>query len=373
MFLFKIINKLISLFFLTVLIVFEIKHKPNLIQFKNINISGFFSGKKMYLNLLRAQPLNNNLSLIINEKKNILKLISKCLNKSIESVSSIFMGQNYNLGNQLKLINNAIFYCEILGCKRLILDKKANWFIKNRIIDKKYKMIIEVGEKHDYINKNIMFDYTGFMYFYSKFIKPEFKISLLKSEILKNIPYVKLNPNYLSIYVRSGDIFIRPHEYYAQPPLCFYEKIINSFGFKNILIISKDKNNPIINALLQKYSNIIYNRNSFKNDLSLLLYSYNLVGAYSTLIYAIIRFNNNIKIFWEYLINIPSIHYIYYYLENNFRIFNMKPSKYYQKKMQNFKADKDQLELMLNEKCTSEFRIINPRECKKKKYYFNYL
>jgi hypothetical protein len=333
---------------------------------KNISISGFFSEKQLYLNLLRAQPLDNNLSLIIKEKRNLLKMISKCLNKSIRSVSSIFMAQNYNLGNQLKLINNAIFYCEILGCKHLILDKKSNWFIKNRIIDKKYKMSIEVGEKHDYINKNLIIDYTGFMYFYVEIIKPEFKISLLKSEILKNIPYVELNPSNLYIYIRSGDIFIHPHKLYAQPPLCFYEKIITSFRFKNILIISKDKNNPVINALLQRYSNIIYNKNSFKKDLSLLLYSYNLVGAFSTLIYTIIRFNNNIKFFWEFLINIPSIHYIYYYLDNNFIIYNMKPSKYYLIKMKNFKADKEQLNLMLNEKCKSEFRIIIPKECKKK-------
>ena len=133
-----------------------------------------------------------------------------------------------------------------------------------------------------------------------------------------------------------------------------------------INVISKDKNNPIINALLQRHSNIIYNKNSFKKDLSLLLYSYNLVGAFSTLIYTIIRFNNNIKVFWEFLVNIPSIHYIYYDLENNFIIYNMKPSKNYLIKMKNFKADKEQLNLMLNEKCKSEFRIINPKECKKK-------
>ena len=193
--------------FLIFLIIYKIKYKPNIIYMKNISISGFFSLKHMYLNLLKGKPLDNNL-LLIKEKRKLLKLISKCLNKNIKSVSSIFMAQNYNFGNQLKLINNAIFYCEILGCKRLILDKKSNWFIKNRIIDKKYKMSIEVGEKNDYINKNIIIDYTGFMYFYVDIIKPEFKISLLKSEILKNIPYVKLNPNYLSIYVRSGDIFI---------------------------------------------------------------------------------------------------------------------------------------------------------------------
>ena len=366
MFLYNNINKFQWLFFLIIVIIYKVKYKPNIRYMKNNSILGFFSEKQMYLNLLRAQPLDNNLSLIIKEKRNLLKMISKCLNKNIRSVSSIFMAQNYNFGNQLKLINNAIFYCEILGCKRLILDKKSNWFIKNRIIDKKYKMSIEVGEKHDYINKNLIIDYTGFMYFYVKIIKPEFKISLLKSEILKNIPYVELNPSNLYIYIRSGDIFIRPHKLYAQPPLCFYEKIITSFRFKNILIISKDKNNPVIDALLQRYSNIIYNKNSFKKDLSLLLYSYNLVGAFSTLIYTIIRINNNIKLFWEFLINIPSIHYMHYYLDNNFIIYNMKPSKYYLIKMKNFKADKEQLNLMLNEKCKSEFRIINPKECKKK-------
>jgi hypothetical protein len=44
----------------------------------------------------------------------------------------------------------------------------------------------------------------------------------------------------------------------------------------------------------------------------------------------------------------------------------MIPSKYYLIKMKNFKADKEQLNLMLNEKCKSEFRIINPKEYKKK-------
>lgn len=365
MFLYNIINKLQWLSFLIFLIIYQIKYKPNIMYMKKISIPGFFSVKRMYLNLQKAKPLDNNLFLI-KEKRKLLKLISKCLNKNIKSVSSIFLAQNYNFGNQLKLINNAIFYCEILGCKRLILNKKSNWFIKNRINDKKYKMSIEVGEKNDYINKNIIIDYTGFMYFYVDIIKPEFKISLLKSEILKNVPYVEVNLNNLYIYLRSGDIFIHPHQLYAQPPLCFYEKIINSFQFKNIIIISKDKNNPIIDALLQRHSNIIYNKNSFKKDLSLLLYSYNLVGAFSTLIYTIIRFNNNIKVFWEFLVNIPSIHYIYYDLENNFIIYNMKPSKDYLIKMKNFKADKEQLNLMLNEKCKSEFRIINPKECKEK-------
>ena len=105
------------------------------------------------------------------------------------------------------------------------------------------------------------------MYYYIKFIRPEFKVNLLKKEILRNIPKINSNYNDLIIYIRSGDIFIKPHRKYSQPPLCFYEKILKYNKFNRIFIISKDKNNPLIDIILNKYSNIIYNKNNLKIDL----------------------------------------------------------------------------------------------------------
>ena len=183
--------------------------------------------------------------------------LSQYIGKQIKNVNNIFIGIKLNFGNQLKLVNNAIFFCEILGCKHLILDSKANWFIKKRIIDKNYKMTIEVGDIEKYTNKNIIFDFSIFMYFYLKYIKPEFKINLLKGEIISNLPKIKTKENELYIYIRSGDIFIRPHYLYAQPPLCFYEKIIKYNKFGKIFIISKNKNNPTIDYLLNYHSNIM--------------------------------------------------------------------------------------------------------------------
>lgn len=248
-----------------------------------------------------------------------------------------------------------------MGCKHLILDSKANWFIKNRIIDKNYKMTIEIKNREKYRNNNVIFDYSKFMYNYLKYIKPEFKTNILKNEIISNIPKIKTQGNELYIFIRSGNIFIKPHYLYAQPPLCFYEKVINYNKFEKIFIISKNKNNPVIDYLLNNHSNLIYNKNSLKMDLSYLLYAYNLVGAFSTLIYTIIRFNDKLKYFWEYNIHIPSVHYIYYELEKKITIYNMKPSYYYRKKMRHFCGNKEQLDLMIKEKCIYNFtkKIIN--------------
>ena len=68
---------------------------------------------------------------------------------------------------------------------------------------------------------------------------------------------------------------------YAQPPLCFYEYIMNNFKFRNIYIISVDDRNPVIKKLLDEFPQIILNINSFENDLSLLVNAYNLVGSVS--------------------------------------------------------------------------------------------
>ena len=280
---FKIFINLTIILFL----IFYNKNNPIImkeIYFKKLPL------KYLYL-ILKEKPKDENSLLIIlyfnKERKYLLNYISKRVGNNIKSVYSIFIGQVLNFGNQLKLMNNAIFYCEILGCKRLVFNKKNIWFIKNKIFDKKYKMIIELGDKKNYINKNILFDYSKFMYYYSKFIKPEFKVNILKKEILRNIPKIKCLYNDLIIFIRSGDIFIKAHRKYAQPPLCFYEKIIKYNKFNKIIIIAKDKNNPLINILLNKYSNIIYNKNSLKIDLGYLVNSYNLVGCFSTLIYII--------------------------------------------------------------------------------------
>lgn len=100
--------------------------------------------EKIFLNL-KDKPASSNDYLIKKEKENLLKFLSKYHRKKIDSVDTIYLFQNFRFGNQIIIINKIIFYCEIISCKKIILDKNYNWFIKNKIFDEKYKMTIEVG------------------------------------------------------------------------------------------------------------------------------------------------------------------------------------------------------------------------------------
>lgn len=97
--------------------------------------------KKLYnRSNITKQQLNNKKLLIAKEE--LLKYISLTVGKEIKFVKYIFIGNNLRFGNKMFLLYKIIFYCQILRCKKIFLDKKKVWFIKNKIINKKYKMII---------------------------------------------------------------------------------------------------------------------------------------------------------------------------------------------------------------------------------------
>ena len=172
--------------------------------------------------------------------------------------------------NYLIILNKVIFYCEIIGCKKILLNKKIYWFIRKKIIIKKYKISIETANKRDYIKSSAIIDKSHIFFGYFHLLYPQYKSYILKDEILRNLPIIKTNPNNIYIYIRSGDIFKKFHKGYFQPPLCFYKKILNYFKFKKIFIIAEDSNNPVINKLLVQFPNVIYNKNSLIYDISYL-------------------------------------------------------------------------------------------------------
>lgn len=301
-----------------------------------------------------------NNSIILKEKEELFKYISKSFNKNITSLKSIFLDFKCNFGNQLILLNKVIFFCEILGCERIILNKKYYWFIKNNIVYKKFNMIIEVGDEKDYINKNILIDRTNNFFWYSNYIKPKFKTEIIKHEILRNLPKMLTDSNNLFIYIRSGDIFgyaYNDFKNYYQPPLCFYQIILQNFKFRNISIIAENKNNPVIDKLLVQFPYIFYKINSLKIDISYLVYSYNLVGAYSTFINNIIRLNDNLQLFWYYEF-LESFFFDFEFNHNNLSIYKMKASYYYYDKLNKCHTLKCEKNIMLNSKCEYNF-IVN--------------
>ena len=320
-----------------------------------------------YFLSLQLLKKNTKDSFYLEIKKMLLNKFINNRRKIIKKINIIYLKQLANFGNTMQMLNNFIYYCEILECKNIYLND--NWFIKRKItlgninIDIKKKTEINCTE----IN-TLCFSLWKQFCLYPMVIKPEIRINLLKNEIHQNLPKIKINPDTLYIFIRSGDIFQHcKNPYFPQPPLCFYIKILDTFKFNNIRLISKTNNNPVINKLLAKYPNIIFIKRFLKYDLACLMNAFNLVGATSSMLHASLILNENLKNYWEYDIyryseKFGHLHFDIYKYPNNFKIFRMNPSINYKNEFFAWKNTPEQLKLMIEEECPNNFNVCEIKD-----------
>ena len=302
-------------------------NQKNFLSKQKIIIKPSLNYKKEYVNPSKYQTE------LQNYKIDLLNKLSFTIKKKIKSVTILKLIGKSRFGNCFASINNAIFSCEILSCHTIIIES-PNCFIFNTIDYKESNITIE-------IDKNVTCSKPGvicisihffFYYRYKNFI-PKNRFFVLKNEIINNIPKKETNLNDLYIHIRSGDIFVdNINPFYAQPPLCFYDKIINNYKFENIFILSENKNNPVIDVLLNKYPNIQYVHNDdLRIDISYILNAYNLVSSPTSFTTALINLSNNLRILFEYDITAESeknlyFHYDYHEYEKKFIRIKMKPT-----------------------------------------------
>lgn len=300
--------------------------------------------------------LNNTITL---NKEKLLKLLSINVGQNISSVKTIFLSKNTIFENLIMIINKAIYYCEILQCKNIILDNKYYWFIKKKIKFKKMKIIIKKGDINNFEGSGLIIDKTYNLINLSTFFKTDtkIKINIIKKEILTNLPKVITNKSELYIYIKSDYYFQKSNKLYIHPPFCFYQNILNNYNISNIIIISEFKNDPVANKIINEYrnKNITYKALNLKYKISYLSNSYYLVGASSEFLNIIIILNENLIYFWKYE-----------YLEENKVVFNnnkviifkMLASKKYKNlliKSYNIFSD---IYFILNFKCENNFTLI---------------
>ena len=291
------------------------------------------------------------------------------LNINIKYLDSLYIIGSYNFGNFIISLNNAIIFCELFHCKKIILQSNNNTFINNKIYYQKYNLIIENNSNLIY-TKNSLVEHLDFLFYKLNFslLGNVNRFHVFREEILNNLPIVKVHPDDLYIYIRGGDAFQiidKPCPGYAQPPLCFYENALNKFKFRKIRIISEDKSNPVL-TLLEKNYHIKYTKNNLKLDISYLANSYNIILAKSSFILSIIKFNNNLKYVWEYDFIILSdrylhLHYSVYTFSFKYMIYKMEATESYKQLMSPFINSESQRELMIKEKCYNNFSIVPPR------------
>ena len=320
-------------------------------------INGYFFNLPLYSNDSHSKSIY---------KKDLLTYISKSKHRNITHIDTIYLSRNINFGNNFIAINNCIFYCEILDCHEIILNFKANnrsLLIKNPINISSLGINIKIDTNIDCFKDTIFCPYEfHWEIYYPKFVIPEIRFDFIKNEILSNLPLVIINYNDLYIHIRGGDVFNTKNTptIYSQPPLCFYDKIIANNKFKDIYIISMDNRNMIVNALLNKYKNIINNKNNILYDISLLTQAYNIVASVSSFVISSIKLNTNLKDFWEYDImrlsqKILFLHHHLFKFPIKYNIHTMKPSETYSTKMFTWKRSSEQIKLMLEDNCPYDF------------------
>lgn len=106
----------------------------------------------------------------------------------------------------------------------------------------------------------------------------------------------------LLINMRSGaDIFTPvppPQSDYMQPPLSFYQSIIESGNYtKCIIVTEKDQRNPVIRALIERNPKIVLNEHrSVLDDIRLVLSANHLVLAHSTFTWCLALMSRNLRV-----------------------------------------------------------------------------
>jgi hypothetical protein len=121
--------------------------------------------------------------LIVKEKESFLNFLSNLSEHKITSVDTIFLTQNYKFGNMIIILNKVLFYCEIIKCKKIVLDQNKTWYIKNKIVNPEYNISIEIGDPKPYDFRNTIFDTSDNCLYYFAYIKPEFRPHILRNEI----------------------------------------------------------------------------------------------------------------------------------------------------------------------------------------------
>lgn len=195
----------IIMFFLLLINIFEIKYeKYHIVNNKKININNkiLYKGKIV----LKTDLINEYLSTISNDfisskeeerldfnsyyyledyskdlfirselKKNFLENISKIKNQTIIELETFYLSINAQFGNGLIIINNAIFYCEVVGCHKIILYEKPfgrRWLISKPIYIEQLNITIMQGPKVDCTNNKVLciYEISRLFFFFLKLL-----------------------------------------------------------------------------------------------------------------------------------------------------------------------------------------------------------
>ena len=107
----------------------------------------------------------------------------KTFNESEEKI--VYVDKSLNFGNCMILLNNLLYYCEILNISTIYFYSKAYWPISDNFTSNKVNVILINSSLIGKMENNI-YELDKNLIYQQKLIRPEIRIHLLKKK-LKNI------------------------------------------------------------------------------------------------------------------------------------------------------------------------------------------
>lgn len=176
-------------------------------------------------------------------------------------MEAILVKKYCRFGNNIYQLHNAIAFARHFGIKKIYINEFA--FLEQSVLSDGIEMIRDNPNKHEKVFEHKFFyahelPASGF-YLYDADSKAIFK------ELVQNVlKYNKIKKtNELYIHIRSGDIFTRrkPKWNYIQPPLAYYQKIIQDRNPSGVVVVFENYKNPTIEPLIAwLYDNKINHR-----------------------------------------------------------------------------------------------------------------
>lgn len=216
----------------------------------------------------------------------------------------LVVGQHGRFGNMIRQVSLAIATAEKLGIREVLVKSlpefpKGTWVLDNG-----------VSLTHDSFLRPRMIARPSLALGGDFFVKPRLPVEVDEvdfdvigrslSEILGLQSRGGAGEDSLVFHFRSGDAFSgSPHGALGQPPLSFYEKVIEHEKPKAVVLVYEDQANPVIAKVqsLVESRGIPYSVSSgrFREDLEVLVGAKNLVTAQGTLAEALLLLSPSIQ------------------------------------------------------------------------------
>ena len=109
----------------------------------------------------------------------------------------------------------------------------------------------------------------------------------------------------LTIHIRGGDVFSNvPEEMYGQPPWAFYQRVLESEKWNQVVLVTEDENNPVVAPIAkwcaQNMVSLLRTGESFLSAIEAISKGSHLVGSTGTFLGAITYLSGGSRVLFQF-------------------------------------------------------------------------